>query len=112
MSYQHTTLAQGRWHQLTFFQQMANIGTEVGRAIIWRSKDAMTSEMAAVRGLELIDLTIDDVKNRTGARPKELWRLREVFADYFFADNEYGSTDQSWQNYFDGFAYGAQVNKL
>jgi hypothetical protein len=34
----HATLAAGRWHQMTLVQQLANIGSEVGRAA--RAKSA------------------------------------------------------------------------
>ena len=39
MIYQHRGLAEGRWQQLSFIEQMANIGSEVGRALSWRAKD-------------------------------------------------------------------------
>jgi len=38
MTYQHKKLAAGRWEKLTFFEQMANIGSEVGRSIKWKKK--------------------------------------------------------------------------
>ena len=38
MSYQHKDLAEGRWSQLSFLEQMANIGSEVERALNWRAK--------------------------------------------------------------------------
>lgn len=60
---------------------MANIGSEVGRMISWRGKNANYSAKAFERALELLDLTIVDSKNRPHL--KELVRLREVLADYF-----------------------------
>ncbi|MBU2036638.1 hypothetical protein KJ866_00295, partial [Patescibacteria group bacterium] len=59
------------------------------------------------RALELLDLTIDDDKNKK--RLRELLRVREVMADYFQFDNIYGSTDKSWQNYFYAFNYAARL---
>jgi hypothetical protein len=38
MSYQHKDLAAGRWKRLSFVEQMANIGSEVERALRWRAK--------------------------------------------------------------------------
>ncbi len=38
MSYQHKDLAAGRWSQLSLIEQMANIGSEVERALNWRIK--------------------------------------------------------------------------
>lgn len=34
----HTQLAAGRWQELSFAQQMANIGSEVERSLNWRHK--------------------------------------------------------------------------
>ncbi len=108
MEYQHKELAQGRWQELSFFEQMANVGSEVERAIKWRAKNNDYFQMAFERALELLDLTADDLKNKS--RLKELLRLREVLADYFCFDNIYGSTDKKWQNYFWAFNYAARVN--
>jgi len=107
MAYQHQELALGRWQKLSFFEQMANVGSEVSRAINWRAKSAADSQLAFERALELLDLTIDDAKNKK--RLRELLRVREVMADYFQFDNIYGSTDKSWQNYFYAFNYAARL---
>ena len=107
MAYQHQELAQGRWFRLPFFEQMANVGSEVGRAINWRVRGGENSRLAFERALELLDLTIDDVKNRT--RRRELLRVREVLADYFAGDNVYQSSDTSWQNYFYAFNYAVRL---
>lgn len=108
MNYQHKNLSQGRWLSLSFFEQMANIGSEIERAIKWRKKNDEYSQLAFERALELLDLTIADAKNFS--RLKELLRLREVLADYFWFDNIYGSTDKKWQNYFFAFNYAARIN--
>ena len=104
-NYQHKSLAEGRWQKLSFFEQMANIGSEVERAINWCEKNKEYGRLASDRALELLDLTISDTKNRK--RLKELFRLREVLADYFYFDNVYKSTEQNWHNYFHAFNYAA-----
>jgi len=38
MNYQHKELASGRWEKLTFLEQMANMGSEVERALNWQKK--------------------------------------------------------------------------
>ena len=81
----HKELTKEKWQQLPFLNQMANIGAEVGRAINWREKDKKISETAFERSLELLDLTIEDPKNRKCL--KEICRLREVSVDYFYFDN-------------------------
>ena len=109
MNYQHKELAAGRWFKLTFFEQMANVGSEVGRAIIWKNKNDEYRIKSLERALELLDLTIADVRNRT--RLKELTRLREVLVDHFYFDNRYSSSDRLWQNYFYAFGYAANLKK-
>ena len=108
-NYQHKNLAQGRWLVLSFFEQMANIGSEVERAISWREKNMDYSRLACDRALELLDLTISDPKNLK--RLKELFRLREVLTDYFYFDNIYKSTDQKWHSYFNAFSYAAAMTR-
>ncbi|RJQ31361.1 MAG: hypothetical protein C4562_06220 [Actinobacteria bacterium] len=109
MNYQHSHLASGRWAELTFPEQMANIGSEVIRAISWRNKDNQQYfQKAFERALELLSLTISSEKNKS--RLKELTRLYEVLVDYFAFDNEYKSSDESWQKYFLAFNYLARLD--
>lgn len=98
-----------RWFKLTFFEQMANIGSEVERTISWKTKGNLEySQIAFERALELLDLTIADKRNIK--RLKELLRVREALADYFEFDNEYKSSDKLWQNYFYPFNWAARLN--
>jgi len=107
---QHKELSLGRWSRLSFCEQMANIGSEVGRAINWRKKgNPDYSRLAFERALELLDLTIEDKTNLK--RLREIVRLREVLADYFAFDNIYGSTDENVNNYFLAFNYAARVGR-
>lgn len=97
-----------RWQKLSFFEQMANIGSEVERAIGWQKKEnSEYSNLAFERALELLDLTIDEPKNKK--RLRELLRLREVLADYFFASNSFSSSDILWHNYFYPFNWAARL---
>ncbi len=108
MNHQHKNLAEGQWLKLSFFEQMANIGSEIERTMKWGEERRDYSEKAFERALELLDLTIDDAKNRS--RLRELLRVREALVDYFKFDNLYGSSDQKWRNYFYGFNYAARIN--
>lgn len=103
----HKNLTKEKWFGLNFLSQMANIGAEVGRAINWSKKDKGLSQSALYRGIELLDLTIEDRKNKS--RLKELCRLREVIADYFCFDNVYKSTDAELNNYFYSFGYAVSL---
>lgn len=109
MDYQHKNLAAGRWFTFSFLTQMANVGGEVSRALNWQEKNPADSRMAVDRALELLDLTIADPKNQRGGRGKELWRVREMLADFFYGDNEYKSSEQYLRQYFDAFGYAANL---
>ncbi len=112
MNFRHKELAAGRWRTLSFFEQMANIGSEISRTIIWKNKgNKEYSEMAFERALELIWLTIDDPKNHVGGRLKELTRTREALIDHFLCDNSYNSTDEIWDRYFLQFTYAANLQR-
>lgn len=110
MNYKHPYLAAGRWNDFSLMEQMAHIGSEVERAIAWRQKNNPEySRMAFERGLELLELTIADPRNRR--RLKELTRLREALLDYFMGDNQFCSSEKSWKNYFYAFAYAVSISK-
>lgn len=109
MVYKHQQLAGGRWHELSLTEQMANIGSEITRALKWQAKgDKEMMEKALFRGLELFDLTIGD--DRWGRRLKEICRMREVVCDYFFRDNSYHSTSEFLEKYFFYFALAGRLN--
>jgi hypothetical protein len=110
MSVQHKELAGGRWFEFSLFEQMAHVGSEVERALNWKARGSGDHTTRAFeRALELLDLTIADPKHLR--RLKELTRVREVLADYFCADNRYGSSDVLWRNYFRPFAVAARAGR-
>ncbi len=93
--YFHKDLTQEQWEDMDFFRQMANMGAEFGRAENWILKDKKISEAAFFRGVELLDATILDSKNRKHL--KELCRLREAI----------GSDLKDWDKYFLPFNYAS-----
>mgnify|MGYP006308348579 CR=1 FL=1 len=106
----HKGLAQGRWFELSLIEQLANVGMDIERTIRWKQKNnSEQSNNAFERALDLLSLSILDPKNRK--RLKELTRTREALIDYFVYDNEYGSTDQLWHNYFYPFNYAVALRK-
>jgi len=110
MHYQHKNLAEGRWAQMSLSEQMANIGSEVSRALNWKRKNNEKYCLKAVaRALELIALTIDNVTVKSHI--KELTRLREVILDYFYGNNEFCSSEMLWEKYFNFFNLAARKGK-
>ncbi|RJQ28003.1 hypothetical protein C4577_00320 [Candidatus Parcubacteria bacterium] len=96
-----------RFKDYSIFEQMANIGAEVGRSINWQKKDnEEMSKNAFYRALELIDFSVDDPKNKN--RLKEILRMREVLVDYFCGENIYKSTEENLNKYFFYFNLAAR----
>ena len=106
---QHSSLENGRWAQLSFARQMANIGSETSRiykALLSGREDR--AESAFVRFQELIDLTIrygrqGESPERRSAMWEELCRLREFYCKaYLERDME---ELLAFNKYLDQFAY-------
>jgi len=107
---QHSSLAAGRWQAFSLMEQLANIGSEVERALNWLDKgNPEYSRLAFDRALELLGLTIADPRHRR--RLKEITRVREALLDYFRGNNDFQSTDKQWRSYFYGFAYASALKK-
>lgn len=103
MEFQHKELAAGRWAEMTFAQQMLNIGSEISRANRWRTKGNQEQcQRAVYRALELLYLTIAAQQGRHSL--KELTRLYEIICDYYLGDNEYQTNPVLLQRTFDMFA--------
>lgn len=108
----HQSLADGRWFDLSVIEQMANIGSEVGRAA--RAKEAGNNSRswgALERALELFDMTIADDRSR-GPRRREICRIRELFCDFMVGDNKYGLSADTLDRYFLPFAVAARQATL
>ena len=82
-----TRLNSDRWKTMSFIEQMANIGSEVGRTLKWVLKDKPAMAQGAyVRALELIDLTIEYGRYGSPFRTemlKELSQVRECFCSAY-----------------------------
>lgn len=108
----HKDLTPEKWFSLSLFQQLANVGSDVIRAIQWKNRNRHEDSTCAIyRALELLDLTIADPKHHKQPRLKELLRTRELLVDHFCCDNEYSSTNKSWENYFMAFTYAAALER-
>ena len=106
---QHTSLENGRWAEMSFPQQMANIGSETSRVLkaLQAGKDSR-AEGAFARAQELIDLTIkfgrsDSSPVVRSAMWEELCRFRELFCAAFLSRNL--ADLASLNKYLDQFAF-------
>jgi hypothetical protein len=106
---QHHDLANGRWWELSIAEQLGNIGSEVSRAIRWKSRNPQAMQAAVFRAFELFDLTLADPRYlQSRCRLREIARAREVVGDFFLADNQFQWTAEALQKYFDAFAVAAR----
>ncbi|OGN61520.1 MAG: hypothetical protein A3F40_04635 [Chlamydiae bacterium RIFCSPHIGHO2_12_FULL_27_8] len=106
MSFQHQDLAKGRWFEFSLVEQLANIGSEINRVI--KAKNYQNRyEAAILRALELFELTISD--ERWKNRNKEILRVREIFLDIVYGQNQYETTLEDLDKYFFYFALAKKL---
>lgn len=107
----HTEYANGKREQLTFREQMGNIGSEVDRCFRAREKGKESRMMNAFwRMIELIDWTRAD-ESKPFLRRWELARAREQLCDIIVGDGEYVKDIPSLQKYFLHFGQVARAMK-
>lgn len=109
MTFLHTGLAAGRWKQLSFMQQMGNIGSEVGRARLAQNKNIQRFDGAVNRALDLFDMALAD--DRWRGRRFELARARELFCAASIGQEEYGTSLADLDRYFMQFATAAAISR-
>lgn len=105
----HKGAAAGGWAKLDLVEQLANVGSEVERAI--RAHEAGRTgrfEGALARALELFDLTAADPRWH-GHRCQEVLRAREEFCRLFFDPDVPPDSAEGLRRYFFGFAYAARM---
>lgn len=107
--HRHPALAAGRWAQLSLTEQLANVGSEVGRMLRWRGREPRLAQGAFDRALELLDLTLADPRWR--GRLREVARARELLCDAEAGGGSYGSTLEGLDRYFLAFAMAARQSR-
>ena len=97
-----------RWSELDIFNQMGNIGSEVGRALnAKKSGKTQRMESAFYRGMDLINATIEDWASQKNGRAHELMIAREQFAKSILTDE----VDPTLEKYFMEFAIAARMHR-
>jgi hypothetical protein len=105
----HRDMAAGRWGQLSLLEQLANVGSEVGRMRRWQGRDERLRMRAFERALELLDLTLADRRWRD--RLREIARARELLCDAAAGGSEYRTTVEDLDRYFLAFAVAARRDR-
>lgn len=97
-----------KWAGLTLFEQMGNIGAEVGRALrAKRRGDEANLGGAFARGLDLFDATAEAWSTRRPSVVKEVLRAREQFAEAVLD----AGRDDRLEQYFMNFALAARLRR-
>ena len=105
---EHLESVRASWAKFSLDEQMANIGSEVGRAL--RANDNQARYWGAVaRALDLFYLTIEDP--RWKGRLREILRVRELFAAAALGSDEYKTSLKDLERYFDCFVWLARGNR-
>jgi hypothetical protein len=105
---QHLESARITWAKFSLVEQMANIGSEVSRVLRARGNQARYWG-AVSRALDLFYLTVDDPRWR--GRLKEILRVRELFASAVLGSDEYKTSLEDLDRYFDYFARMARATR-
>jgi hypothetical protein len=106
----HPGLAGGGWGRLSLVEQLANVGSEVGRLRRWQARDPAAAARAFERALELLDLTLADPRWR--GRRREVARSRELLCDAATGGGQYASTLEDLDRYFLAFAVAARARRV
>jgi hypothetical protein len=97
-----------RWRRFTISEQLANVGSEVERAIRSHQAGQQTRfDNALTRALALFDLTATDERWR-GRRRREILRAREEFCRLFFDPVVSPDSVAGLTRYFLAFAVNAR----
>ena len=97
-----------RWAQLSIFEQMGNIGAEVGRAVnATRAGKDKRAQGAIDRAVDLLDATVEVLVAQGSPRVKEVLRAREEFLRLFF-DGTFEEDADNIVRYFNLFAIAAR----
>lgn len=95
-----TTVAS--WYAMPVTMQISNIGSEVSRAIRWKNKgDDVKKVNFCKKAIEFLNLSISDPKNVH--RKQEFEFCIEELQDYFMGNNDYDTTDEMLEKYYDAF---------
>ena len=98
-----------RWAQLSIYEQLGNVSSEVGRAInATRAGKEKRAQGAIDRAVDLLDATIEVLIQQKSPRVKEVLRAREEFLRLFY-DGTFDEDADNIAKYFNLFAIAARL---
>jgi len=101
-----------RWARFTLFEQMGNIGSEVGRTIAARDKsDKQATTTALTRALDLFDATVETLLTTHPKRVKEVLRAKDQFLHVIYDEPFNPQESQKVEDYFMQYALAARANR-
>jgi len=104
----HLESVRPSWAKFSLVEQMANIGSEVHRTLL--AKNNPTRYWGAVtRALDLFWLTIEDP--RWKGRRREILRARELFSTAVLGSDEFKTSLEDLDRYFDCFVWLARKDR-
>lgn len=96
-----------RWQKYSIFEQMGNIGSEVGRTFSAQKRgDQEGSWAAVVRALDLFDATVSS-SQLSAPRRKEILRAKEEYLRAYYENRD----REGIENYFMQFAIAARLRR-
>lgn len=96
-----------KWQSYSIFEQMGNIGSEVGRSLAAKRRgDERIAEAAVVRALDLFNATVSD-PTLSAPRRREILRAKEEFLKAYFDSKN----DNGIEGYFMQFAIAARLSR-
>ncbi len=90
------------WFNMPLRLQLANVGSEVNRAIQWKNRgNEQRKESFCNKAISFLELMKQDPKNVH--RKGEFDFCIEELRDYFLGENYYQTTDETLLKYYDAF---------
>lgn len=106
------TVDRDKWASMTIFDQMGNIGSEVGRSIkAQKSDDQQAFEAAVTRAIDLFDATIEDLLVKKSQRIREVLRAKDQYLTSIYGTNRPLDATDSIERYFTQYAIAARLTR-
>jgi hypothetical protein len=97
-----------RWAQMSIYEQLGNVSSEVGRAInATRAGKEKRAQGAIDRAVDLLDATVEVLIQQKSPRVKEVLRARDEFLRLFY-DGTFDEDADNIARYFNLFAIAAR----